>query len=303
MRYSHDMGKLIAFGWYGGKYSHLDWLLPLLPKTTHYCEPFGGSAAVLLNREPSPVETYNDIDGEVVNFFRVLRDNHEALITAIGLTPFSREELRIASQEPLDNLSDLERARRFFVRARQVRTGLAQTASNGRWAHCKLTSRAGMAGAVSRWLGSVEGLSEIVQRLLRVQIENAPALEVIHRFDSEETLFYCDPPYAHDSRSDVKAYRYEMNNDEHRRLAEVLHSVKGKVALSGYHSALTDELYGDWNFVESVPRKAHSTNTRADTVKQDRVEVLWVNYQIPEKDSVECGNQQTSLIPLFEEQT
>lgn len=303
MRYSHDMGKLIAFGWYGGKYSHLDWLLPLLPKTTHYCEPFGGSAAVLLNREPSPVETYNDIDGEVVNFFRVLREDHEALITAIGLTPFSREELRIASQEPLDNLSDLERARRFFVRARQVRTGLAQTASNGRWAHCKLTSRAGMAGAVSRWLGSVEGLSEIVQRLLRVQIENAPALEVIHRFDSEETLFYCDPPYTHDSRSDVKAYRYEMKNYEHRRLAEVLHSVKGKVALSGYHSALTDELYGDWNFVESVPRKAHSTNTRADTVKQDRVEVLWVNYQIPEKDSVACGNQQTSLIPLFEEQT
>ena len=160
--------KIIAFGWYGGKYSHLDWLLPLLPPVHHYCEPFGGSAAVLINRLPSPVETYNDIDGEVVNFFRVLRDQKERLVEAIGLTPFSREEFELALQEPTDGLTDLERARRFFVRARQVRTGLAQTASTGRWAHCRLTSRAGMAGAVSRWLGSVEDLPEIVQRLLRI---------------------------------------------------------------------------------------------------------------------------------------
>lgn len=199
-----------------GKFNHLNWLLPLLPEATHYCEPFGGSAAVLLNRKPAPVETYNDIDGEVVNFFRVLRDRQEELIQAIGLTPFSREELRSAVEEPIDDLSELERARRFFVRARQVRTGLAQTASAGRWAHCKLTSRAGMAGAVSRWLGSVDGLSEIVQRLLRVQIENAAAIEVIQRYDSEETLFYCDPPYPHDSRVDANAYGYEMTDNEHR---------------------------------------------------------------------------------------
>src|SRR5437660_9239549 len=84
--------KLIAFGWYGGKFSHLQWLLPLLPPAHHYCEPFGGSAAVLLNRAPSPVETYNDLDGEVVNFFRVLRDDAERVMRAIALTPFSREE-------------------------------------------------------------------------------------------------------------------------------------------------------------------------------------------------------------------
>lgn len=125
--------KRIAFGWYGGKYSHLDWLLPLLPACHHYCEPFAGSGAVLLNRAPSPVETYNDLDGEVANFFRVLRDDKDRLVEAIGLTPFSREEFSIACV--LDpNLGPLERARRFFVRARQVRTGLAQTASLGRWA-------------------------------------------------------------------------------------------------------------------------------------------------------------------------
>ena len=294
------MGKLIAFGWYGGKFNHLDWLLPLLPESTHYCEPFGGSASVLLNRKPSPVETYNDLDGEVVNFFRVLREQSEELLRTIGLTPFSREELKIAVEEPIEGLSELERARRFFVRARQVRTGLAQTASAGRWAHCKLTSRAGMAGAVSRWLGSVEGLSEIVQRLLRVQIENAPAIEVIRRYDSEDTLFYCDPPYPHDSRSDLKAYRYEMSDDEHRKLAEVLHNIKGKVALSGYHSKLMDELYGDWNYLEAAPKKAHSTNTRADLEKQERVEVLWGNYPILER-GLECQNQETSYRMRFEQ--
>lgn len=265
--------RLIAFGWYGGKFSHLDWLLPLLPKTTHYCEPFGGSAAVLLNREPSPVETYNDIDGEVVNFFRVLREQKDALIEAIALTPFSREEFEIAISEPTSELSDLERARRFYVRARQVRTGLAQTASNGRWAHCRLTSRAGMAGAVSRWLGSVEALPEIAQRLLRVQIENDQAINVIKRYDSEETLFYCDPPYPHSSRGDSRAYRYEMTDDEHIDLAKVLKGVKGKVALSGYHCDLLDDLYRDWTAIEAPAKKVHS-------VKTERVEVLWVNYDI-----------------------
>lgn len=278
------MGKLIAFGWYGGKYSHLNWLLPLLPKTTHYCEPFGGSAAVLLNREPSPVETYNDIDSEVVNFFRVLRTQKDALIEAIGLTPFSREEFELAIAQPTQDISDVERARRFFVRARQVRSGLAQTASSGRWANCLLTSRAGMGGAVSRWLGSVEGLSEIVQRLLRIQIENAPAIEVIRRYDSEETLFYCDPPYPHDSRGDDQAYAYEMTDEGHQELARVLHDVKGKVALSGYHCNLLDELYHDWHCIEADPKNCH-------TVKQLRTEVLWVNYEIEGMNQWQAAQQ------------
>ncbi len=172
---SKNKHKLIAFGWYGGKYSHLDWLLPLLPECHHFCEPFGGSAAVLLNREPSPVETYNDLDGEVVNFFKVLRDNRDELIEKISLTPFSREEFRIAC-ELKQEINSVERARRFYIRARQVRTGLAQKATEGRWAHCKDTSRAGMSGAISRWLGGIDVLSEIAERLIRVQIENRPAI-------------------------------------------------------------------------------------------------------------------------------
>ena len=103
--------KLIAFGWYGGKYNHLGWLLPLLPESHHYCEPFAGSAAVLLNRRPSPVETYNDIDGEIANFFKVLRDRTEDLVKHIAFTPFSREEFYWAVSEGTEHLDDLERAR------------------------------------------------------------------------------------------------------------------------------------------------------------------------------------------------
>ena len=263
--------KKIAFGWYGGKYSHLEWLLPLLPDCRHFCEPFGGSAAVLINRQPAPVETYNDLDGELVNFFKVLREQKDELIESIGLTPFSRREFEVAIYSQNDEMSDLERARRFFVRARQVRTGLAQSASIGRWAHCKLSSRAGMAGAVSRWLGSVEGLSEVAQRLLRVQIEHGNAIEVIRRYDSNETLFYCDPPYVHASRGDTKAYKYEMSDHDHLELANVLRNVEGKVALSGYQCELMDELYFDWYVTNGPVKKIYST-------KQPRQETLWTNY-------------------------
>jgi DNA adenine methylase len=266
--------RLIAFGWYGGKYSHLDWLLPLLPPAHHYCEPFGGSAAVLLNREPSPVETYNDLDGEVVNFFRVLREQTDDLIKAIALTPFSREEFELAISPPEEGISDLERARRFYVRARQARTGLAQTATLGRWANCINTSRRGMSGVVSRWLGGIDLLPDIAQRLLRVQIENRPAIEVIRLYDSPQTLFYCDPPYVPDTRGDKRAYGFEMDASAHRELAKVLHECKGKVAISGYRCPLMEELYGDWNCILAPVKTCHS-------VKQPRQEALWTNYPVP----------------------
>lgn len=281
--------KLIAFGWYGGKYSHLDWLLPLLPECNHYCEPFAGSGAVILNREPSPVETYNDLDGEVVNFFKVLREQKECLIEAIALTPFAREEFALACE--LDpTLSPFERARRFFVRARQVRTGLAQKASLGRWANCKNTSRSGMSGVVSRWLGGIENLDLIAERLLRVQIENRPALEVIQVYDSEETLFYCDPPYIHETRGDTNSYGYEMSDEQHIDLAKTLNNVQGLVAISNYECDLMNDLYPSkkWYKQYSVEKTIHST-------KDKRQEVIWLNYDINK-----IRHQQNKNKTLFE---
>ena len=187
------------------------------------------------------------------------------------LTPFSREELALACN-PTQGLDALERARRFYVRARQTRTGLAQTSSEGRWAHCVLTSRAGMAGAVSRWLGAVESLPEIAQRLQRVQIENAPALEVIERYDTPGTLFYLDPPYVHSSRGDTAAYGHEMNDSDHRQLAALLHSIKGRAVLSGYRSPLYDELFTTWHRVDADAKLCNSS-------KGKRTESLWLNFE------------------------
>lgn len=263
--------RMIAFGWYGGKFSHLDFLLPLIPQdATHFCDVFGGSAAVLLNVRPYMVETYNDLDSELVNFFEALRNQGPKLIKAIGLTPFSREEL-VRACTPEEGLSKLERARRFYTRARQTRTGLAQTSSEGRWAHCVLTSRAGMSGAVSRWLGSVEGLPEIAQRLQRVQIENAPAIKVIQRYDTSNTVFYVDPPYVHSARGDSAAYGHEMTDEDHGSLAKVLNGVQARVVLSGYRTDLYDRLYRKWRRVDAEARNCHSVRT-------PRRESVWLNF-------------------------
>jgi len=144
-----------------------------------------------------------------------------------------------------------------------------------------------MSGAVSRWLGSIDGLPEIVERLLRVQIENAPAVKVIQRYDSPQTLFYCDPPYTHDARGDINAYKFEMKNEAHRELAEVLRNIKGMAAISGYESPLMNELYKGWHKVVGPVKSANS-------VRQPRQEILWVNYDI--KDKSLWKNQQTFLI-------
>ena len=130
-----------------------------------------------------------------------------------------------------------------------------------------------MSGSVSRWLGSPYDLTEISARLLRVQIENRPAIQVIKSYDSENALFYCDPPYPHESRGDANAYKYEMRHEEHEELASVLHSVKGKVAISGYNCPLMEELYKDWDRIDAPERVCHS-------VKQKRRESLWINYDI-----------------------
>jgi DNA adenine methylase len=228
---------------------------------------------VLLNRAPSPIETYNDIDGDVVNFFRVLRNRHEELIRAISLTPFSREEYHRAIYGSATRINEVERARRFYIRARQTRTGLAQTASLGRWANCRDTSRAGMSGVVSRWLGGVEILDDIAQRLLRVQIENRPAVDVMRLYDGPETLFYCDPPYLHATRGDSKAYGFEMDEKQHREFADTANACRGKVAVSGYEHPLMNEFFPGLKWYKSygLDKTIHST-------KGTRREVLWTNF-------------------------
>lgn len=263
--------RLLPFTWYGGKFNHLKWLLPLLPKCDTYCEPFAGSASVLLNREPSLIEIYNDLDREVVNFFSVCRDDVENLKRLIKMTPYSREEFTIACTLDPD-ITTLERARRFYVRAKQVRDGISQTEYGSKWSYSISTSRNEKASGVSKFFNAVNEFSAISERLLRVQIENRPAIHVIQKFDTTNTLFYCDPPYVISTRSAGKQYKYEMTDNEHKELAEILNSVCGMVAISNYDNSLMDQLYppNKWKKHVCAPQKA-AANT-------ERIEVLWMNY-------------------------
>lgn len=276
---SRHLGKQgrarVAFGWYGGKTSHLNWLLPMLPECHHYVEPFGGSAAVLLNRVPSPVETYNDLNGDVVNFFRVLRDQGDELVRRLSLTPFSRAEY-LESLGLVGDLSDLERARRFFVRSRQVFAGLSEGATPGRWSYCKSSSRRGMSCSVSRWLGGIQGLEEISGRLLRVQIECLPATDLIQKYDDPGTLFYLDPPYHLESRTEKKAYgSFEFFDAQHEELAEVLYSCRGKVSISGYDCQQMTDLYSGFEKHVAPPKRINSSK-----IGSIRQECLWTNYEV-----------------------
>lgn len=260
--------RLIAVPYYGGKQQHLAYILPLLPSSLHYCEPFGGGASVLLNKPPVPIETYNDLDGEVVNFFKTLRDRTEDLLKALHLTPYSRAEFAAACYEtPAD---ELERARLFFVRMRQGMMARPNP-SPGTWSFCKLTTKRGISGSVSRYLAGIEPLEDVVARFQRVQLENRPAVDVIKSCDSPETLFYVDPPYVLSSRTTGKQYVHEMTDDQHRELAGVLNGIRGRAAVSGYRCDLTDELYAGWDRVD-LPARACASS------KGVRMESIWMNY-------------------------
>lgn len=222
--------ELQPFPWYGGKANHLDFILPRLPDQPIYVEPFGGSGAMLFSREPAAVETFNDLDRDVVTFFRVLRERPDELLPQLEATPYSREEYRVAiAAAGNDNIPDLERARLFYVRAAQMYSGLAQYATEGRWSYSIGSSCRGMSNAVSAWWSNVDGLDAIVDRLKRVQLECKPATDVIERYDHEDALIYCDPPYPMEARgeagrgyNDPVAYGNELDAEDHRELAEVL---------------------------------------------------------------------------------
>lgn len=267
---------LISVPWYGGKYTRLNWLLPRLPRAQHYCEPFGGAASVLLNRRPAPLETYNDLFGEVVNFFRVLRDDGYALQAALQLTPYAREEFLAARPDAQTAaLPPLERARRFYVRARQCYGGMAQL-PDATWGYSRTEATRGGGRVTASWLSAIEALPEIIERLTRVQIECAPAIEVIRRYDTPFTLFYCDPPYPMDVRqTDQPQYAHELTEADHRELAGVLNACQGSVAVSGYDGPLFRELYPPPHWRHQQDRAkgmAISSGTQLAT------EHLWTNY-------------------------
>ena len=266
------MRSIITY--YGGKGHSWRHIIPHFPPHHTYVEPFGGAANVLLNKEPSPVEVYNDIDSNLVTIFRVLRDHPDELRRALELTPYSREEY-VRCLGPLDGLDDIEKARRLIVRYRQAFGGKGQMAMPGQWSYSVTKSSRGMAGAVSHWLSTIDAvLPAVVERFRRVQIENLPWQEIVRRYDTPDTLFYCDPPYLLSTRNGCVGYKYEMTLEEHRELAEVLNSVRGHVVLSGYASPEYDEWYAGWERVEF--EAAVSVRLDKGRSHDRRTEVLWI---------------------------
>jgi len=257
-----------AIRYHGGKWKLAAWIISHFPPHAHYVEPFGGGASVLLQKPPSRLETYNDADGEVVTFFRVLRDRPGPLVRAIALTPWARAEYE-ATFNPAPNgpEADLERARRFFVRA-WMSMGGATTRWKTGW---RYQIRPDNPTTTERW-SQLDHLFAVAQRLRMVQIEQGDAIEIIRRYDTQETLFYLDPPYVHQTRSKWRgaAYRYEMDDDAHRELAELIHGIRGFVVISGYPSVLYTELYERYGWVRM--EKMARTNGRAV-----RRECIWLS--------------------------
>ena len=280
------MKNRVAFPYYGGKNTKLSWLLPLLPYDTKYIEPFAGSAAVLLNRNISPMEVLNDSDHLVMNFFQVLRDHREEFIDLLRLTPYHKSEHDLVKKDLIydPKIGPVERARRFFVFARMSFMGQART-----WAISPKQIRTGFSQVIKRYLFGIEGLLPVVERLRRVAFENRDALVIVPRYDSEDTVFYCDPPYLPETRRTHNEYRQEMDRQQHKDLLDLLLNCEGKVAISGYDNPLYNSRLDKWfKFVDEWKGLAGPRGKRQ--------EILWTNYN-PET-IVEQG--QTTMEEFFD---
>ena len=256
--------------YFGGKFRIADWIQSYFPPHTCYVEPFGGAASVLMQKPRSYSEVYNDMDGEIVNVFRVLRDpeSAEQLAEACRVTPFARDEYALA-QEPSSD--PIEQARRTLFRAA---AGFGSAAATKGSSGFRCDSKRNYALVSHVWARYPDNIAQFCQRLQGVIVENRPALDIIAQHDGAETLFYLDPPYIHDTRDmSNRYYRHEMSNDEHRELLGALMEIEGMAVLSGYpHEIYSDLLeQAGWRFVSRYARASAGKGTKVAT------EGLWIN--------------------------
>ncbi len=267
--------------WHGGKSYLAKWIIERFPPHTHYVEPYFGGGAVLLSKPAALVtghsEAVNDINGNLVNFWNVLRDPtaFTKLKRLAEATPFCELNFDAANMflKLKGETDSVARAWAFFIQNRQSRQGLGRdfaTLSRSR-------TRAGMNEQASSWLTAIDGLQETHERLNRVVVLNRPAVDVIKQQDGEKTLFYCDPPYLHETRATVTEYGdNEMSERDHAELLDTLASIKGKFILSGYPSSLYDgnARARGWNRDEKqIDNKASSKKK-----KDKKTECLFMNF-------------------------
>jgi DNA adenine methylase len=266
------------FTYFGGKLALAERIVALLPEHDHYVEPFAGSLAVLLAKRPSPMETVNDLDGNLMNFWQVLRDRQGELERVCALTPHSRAEHEAAFLLEGDSL---ERARKVWVLLTQGRGGHLPPMRGG-WRHYQ--DPRGSAASMPGYLGTYVGrMAPAVARLMRVSLECRPAANLIGRYGRHEgVLLYVDPPYLasvrtlNHGRCRGPDYAHELRtDDEHRELAASLRAARAAVVLSGYASPLYDGLFGDWHRLELAGLAGNGTDSA-------RTEVLWSNRPFPQ---------------------
>lgn len=252
----------------GSKWNMAKWIIQQMPDHNVYLEPFFGSGAVLFNKPAARIETVNDIDGNIVNLFKVIREQPTELARAIELTPYSREEYYQAFESLTNNLSDVERARVFLVRCWMARGG--KTSDRTGWRH---NIDVATVNALPDWNGLPNTIMDATTRLKGVQIENQDAVTLIERYNKDDCLIYADPPYVLSTRT-KRHYAHEMDNEQHDRLLEALNKHTGYVLLSGYDSELYNDHLKGWSKLTKV-----ATTEAANS----KTEVLWLNPAVTER--------------------
>lgn len=248
--------------YHGSKFRIAPWIISYFPEHKVYVEPFGGGAGVLLKKDRSYAEVYNDLDGEMVNLFLVARDKGKKLKEYLKLTPFSREVYFKAYEQ---GGTDIERAAKTVIKSIMGFGGDSIRQKSG----FRGNSNRSYTTPAHDWAHYPEALKEIIDRLRGVVIENMPAIDLIKKYDRPDALFYIDPPYLHSTRQSSKRYSFEMSDKDHEELSKVLHKVKGKVIVSGYDSKLYNNLYAGWHRM--------TKETLADGAKK-RTEIIWKNF-------------------------
>lgn len=260
--------------YHGGKFRLAPWIISQFPNHDTYVEPFGGAASVLMQKPRSRAEVYNDLDSDIVNVMRVLRnpEQRKLLEEALILTPYSREEFNNAylpTDEPI------EKARRTFIRAEM---GFGSTGATKGTTGFRIDSKREYGTAMDLWTRIPDKLASFGKRFAGVLIENRDALEVMQQHDGKETLHYVDPPYLFETRclntSGGRYYKHELSNDQHLELIDFLKSLKGMVIISGYDSDLYNDLLADWQLITTKSRIAAFRGTK---LKQ---ECLWLSPNI-----------------------
>jgi len=258
--------------YHGGKFRMAPWIIQHLPAHRAYVEPFGGAASVLMQKPRSEAEVYNDLDDDIVNVLRVVRDPAlcEQLVQALVLTPYSRVEFK-AAFEYAD--TPVERARRTLVRAEM---GFGSAGATKGTTGFRLDTKRNFGTAMSVWARLPQQLARFCERLQGVLIENRPALQVIADHDTPETLFYVDPPYVLGTRQmSGRCYRYEMTDAQHGELLDCLMHVEGMVALSGYSNPVYDNMLQGW---QRIQRRSSMASQLGSDI---RAEVLWLSPNTP----------------------